>query len=83
LHMSTGGRVVMECKNVKRDALPQWIREAETERVNDGAFVGVVCHKRHGVSDPGESYVSMTLDTFAALLHGEPLGDAYQNGHAS
>ena len=83
LHMSTGGRVVMECKNVKRDALPAWIREAEVERVNDGAFIGVVCHKRHRVADPGLSYVSMTLDTFATLLRGEPLGDSYSDGDIS
>jgi hypothetical protein len=65
-----GGRVVIECKNVSRDNLPQWIREAETERANDDACIGVVAHKRHGVATPGQQFVSMTLDTFVALLTG-------------
>jgi hypothetical protein len=73
LRTSTGWRVVMECKNVSRDNLPEWIREAEAERVNDEAAIGVVCHKRHGSNKPGEQYVSMTLDTFAYLLRGEPV----------
>lgn len=65
-----GGRVVIECKNVSRDNLPQWIREADVERGNDDAAVGVVAHKRHGVSAAGDQYVSMTLDTFISLLQG-------------
>jgi hypothetical protein len=65
-----GGRVVIECKNVSRDNLPQWIREAEVERGNDDAAVGVVAHKRHGVGAAGAQYVSMTLDTFISLLQG-------------
>jgi len=65
-----GGRVVMECKNVSRDNLPAWIREAEIERGNDDAAIGVVAHKRHGVGVPGQQFVSMTLDTFIDLLLG-------------
>jgi hypothetical protein len=65
-----GGRVVIECKNVSRDNLPQWIREAEVERGNDDAAIGVVAHKRHGVGTAGGQYVSMTLDTFISLLQG-------------
>lgn len=70
-----GGHVVIECKNTARDALPQWIREAEIEAQNDddatGATVaGVVAHKKHGSAQPGEQYVTMTLETFAALLRG-------------
>lgn len=66
-----GARLVMECKNVKRDALPAWIREAETERDNDGALAGVVCHKKHGTARTGESYVTMTLEAFSLLLAGK------------
>lgn len=65
-----GGRVVIEVKDVSRDALPAWIREAEVECGNDDAVIGVVVHKRRGTSDPGQSFVSMTLDTFIALLQG-------------
>lgn len=65
-----GGRVVIEVKNVSRDNLPAWIREAEVERGNDDAVVGVVVHKARGVGDPARQYVSMTLETFALLLEG-------------
>ena len=65
-----GGRVVIECKNVSRDNLPAWIKEAEIERQNDDAVVGVVVHKKHGSNKGGEQYVTMTLDSFAILLLG-------------
>ena len=65
-----GGRVVIECKDTARDNLPAWIREAEIERGNDDALIGVVAHKRHGSGNPADQYVSMTLDTFAILLDG-------------
>ena len=73
LRTATGWRVVMECKNVSRDNLPAWIREAEAERVNDDAALAVVCHKRHGSNKPGEQYVSMTLETFTLLLRDEQM----------
>lgn len=66
-----GGRVVIECKNTSRDNLPAWIREAEVERGNDDAAIGVVAHKKHGSANPADQYVSMTLETFARLLSGE------------
>jgi len=65
-----GARVVIECKNTATMSLPAWLREAETERVNDGARIGVVMHKRRGTSDPAEQYVTMTAATFALLLKG-------------
>jgi len=67
-----GARVVIECKDVRATALGSWVREAETERVNDGAVAGVVVHKRTGVgyTRPGEQYVTMTLDDLVALLTG-------------
>lgn len=67
-----GGRVVIECKNTSRDNLPLWIREAEVERGNDDAVVGVVAHKRFGSGKGEDQYVSMTLATFALLLEGGP-----------
>jgi hypothetical protein len=66
----SGGRVVIEVKNTARDNLPAWIREAEVERVNDDAVIGVVAHKKHGTGNPADQYVSMTLETFATLLEG-------------
>jgi len=65
-----GGRVVIECKNTTRDNLPAWIREAEQERGNDDALIGVVAHKKHGSGKPADQYVTMTLATFAVLLEG-------------
>jgi len=65
-----GTRVVIECKDTARDNLPGWIREAEVERGNDDAGVGVVAHKKHGTGNPADQYVSMTLETFARLLEG-------------
>ena len=67
-----GGRVVIEAKSVSRDNLPLWIREAEIERGNDDAVIGVVAHKRHGSAQPADQYVSMTLETFVRLLEGGP-----------
>lgn len=67
---SRGGRVVIEAKNTVRDNLPAWIREAEVERGNDDAAIGVVAHKKHGSAKPADQYVSMDLRTFARLLEG-------------
>jgi hypothetical protein len=67
---SHGNRIVVECKNAHTLSLPQWTREAETERVNNRALVGVVVHKRHGVGSPGQQWVSMTLDELIVLLKG-------------
>ena len=65
-----GQRVVIECKDTAKIALGTWLREAEIERGNDDALVGVVVHKRHGNGDPGDQLVTMTLADFAALLGG-------------
>lgn len=67
-----GGRVVIECKSVSRDNLPLWIREAELERANDDAVIGVVAHKRFGSAQAADQYITMTLATFALLLNGGP-----------
>lgn len=65
-----GQRVVVECKNTAAWSPGTWLREAETERVNDGALAGVVVAKRHGIADPAQQVVLMTLADFAALLTG-------------
>lgn len=67
-----GGRVVIECKNVATLSLPAWLREAEVERGNDDAVIGVVAHKKNGSANPADQYVTMTLETFALLLMGGP-----------
>lgn len=63
-----GHRIVVECKDVARQNLPQWTREAQEEADNDGAMIGVVVHKRVGVAKPGPQWVTMTLEDLAKLL---------------
>ena len=68
-----GRRIVVECKNVVRMALPQWLAEAEAEAGNADALCGIVVHKRKGagVKSFGQTYVTMTLESLAALMTGE------------
>lgn len=61
-------RIVIECKNVKAQALPEWTREAQLEAEHDGALVGVVIAKRHGKSDPLQQWVHMTVADLVKLL---------------
>jgi hypothetical protein len=44
------------------------LREAEVERGNDDAVVGVVMHKKRGTTDPAEQYVTMSAEMFARLI---------------
>jgi hypothetical protein len=67
-----GERVVIECKDVARLNLSGWVDEADIERGNDDAAVGLVAHKRrgYGPAQMGSTYVTMTLDDLAALIAG-------------
>lgn len=65
-----GSRVVVECKHVSRTDLSGWVNEADIERGNDDAAVGLVVHKRRGTADPGDQYVTMTLRDLVTLLSG-------------
>ncbi|MFD9905609.1 hypothetical protein [Streptomyces sp. NPDC059063] len=60
--------VVIEVKNCSRVELAAWLAEAERERDNDGASLGVVFHKRRGKADPRDWFVTMSGLQFAALL---------------
>lgn len=60
--------VVIEAKNTARLSLGEWIAEAEVERVHDGAWLGVVWHKRRGKTSAADGYVTMTGQQFARLL---------------
>jgi len=66
-----GKRVAIECKDVAKLNLGGWVAEAETERLNDDAFAGVVVHKRRGKGSAGDQYVTMTLNDLAFLLTGK------------
>lgn len=77
--VSPFGRVVLELKNHNRQELAVWVDEAEVERGNADALVGVVVHKRRGKGQPGDQYVTLTLDGLVKLLGG-PIGE--DNDHA-
>lgn len=65
-------RVVTEVKAVASYAgqLSGWLAEAEVERINAGADVGVVWHKKRGTTNPEEWYVTMTGRTWLEVLQG-------------
>jgi hypothetical protein len=60
--------VVVEAKSAARIDLSGWLAEAEAERANDRADLGVVWVKRRGKTSPGDAYVVMTGDAFIGLL---------------
>lgn len=65
-----GHRVVVECKNYGGQVkVGPWLDEAETERINDNAQVGVVIAKRRGITDPLQQTVLMTVADLIALLN--------------
>lgn len=64
------GRVVVEVKDCATIAIGPWLNEAETERINDGADVGLVIYKARGKGAPGDLRVVMTLRDLATLLSG-------------
>lgn len=67
-----GQKVVVEVKDYGgRYEVGSWLGEAETERVNDGAAVGLVVAKRRGKGDPGDQVVFMTLRDLVSLIKGE------------
>lgn len=70
---STGLDVAVECKDYNGKyggLLPGWIAEAETERGNSGADLGVVVFKRedYGEARMWGQFVAMDLRTFARLV---------------
>lgn len=60
--------VVIEAKCVKTVTLGTFVDEAETERVNDDADLGLVWLKRRGRSSAGDAFVVMTGATAVKLL---------------
>lgn len=67
-----GQRVVIEAKDYGGQfKVGPWLNEAETERGNDDAGVGMVVAKRRGTTNPGEQVVIMTLTDLVSLMTGE------------
>lgn len=66
-----GQRVVLELKDYGgRLLVGPWLNEAETERGNDDAGVGLVIAKRRGTTDPGDQTVLMTVRDLVSLMSG-------------
>ncbi len=65
-----GEKVVLELKNHNRLNLAGWVDEAKAEQGNADAILSAVVHKRRGTADPGEQYVTMTVDDLITLLLG-------------
>lgn len=66
-----GQRVVIEVKNYGGQLKPgPWLSEAEIERGNDDAGVGLVVAKRRGTMKPGDQFVLLTLRDLVSLLTG-------------
>lgn len=64
-------RIVMEAKDRGGQYfISEWLAEAEIERRNDDAGVGMVVAKRRGIADPGKQVVIMTVDDLICLLTG-------------
>lgn len=67
-----GQRIVIECKDYGgRYLVGPWLAEAEIERGNDDAGVGLVVAKRRGTADPADQVVMLTVRDLVALLTGE------------
>lgn len=60
--------VVIEVKNCARQELASWVGEAERERDNDRASLGVVWHKLRGKAHPSKWFVTMSGEQFVNLL---------------
>lgn len=71
LRTTNGKRVVVEVKDYGgKYQVGPWLEEAEQERINDNAAIGLVIAKRRGVSDPLQQVVFMQVSDLIALLTG-------------
>lgn len=75
VRLVNNARVVLECKNHGTLDLAGWYRQAETERINDGAVATAVVHNRRGIGNYADQWVTMTLRDFIALLTGARPGE--------
>lgn len=71
-----GQRLVLEAKNTTRWQAGTWLNEAEIERGNDDAGVGMVCAKRVGKGKAGDQIVMLTLRDLVSLMTGTRPDDA-------
>jgi hypothetical protein len=60
----------IQVKNVAKLDLSGWCNQVDEQAFNAKRECGVVVHKRKGKTNPGDWYVTMTLDTLTKLLKG-------------
>lgn len=65
-----GQRIVIEVKDTARWTPSTWLAEAELERCNDDAGVGIVVCKRIGKGAAADQLVMLTLADLVSLLTG-------------
>ncbi len=64
-----GRKIVIETKNYGGRLHPaEWVKEAHTERDNDGAAVGIVIAKRKGTTNPAKQWCLMEVEDLVELL---------------
>lgn len=73
---------VLEVKNCAQMSLGAWVDEAEVERANDGAEIGVCVHHRRGKGDAGEWFVTQPLAQWVAERRRFGYGEPIDNGDA-
>ena len=64
----TDPRLVWECKNQKTLNFSGWLHEAENERVNANAEIGIVVAKRRNYGNPAYQYALVRLEDLVKLL---------------
>lgn len=60
--------IVLEIKDHAAMSLAGWVDEAQVEKINDDARIGIVWHKRRGRGSPADWYVTMTGAGLVLLL---------------
>lgn len=73
----TGPGLVWEVKNHARYAIPAWMTETETERINANADFGILVVKPVGVGEKrvGDWWCVLTLSQLTLLLREAGYGD--------
>lgn len=60
--------VTFEIKNHATMKLSEWLDELSVEMTNDGAWTGVVVHKKKGQGNPGNWYATAPFHVWLELL---------------
>lgn len=64
----TDPRLVWECKNQKILNFSTWLHEAETERINADAEIGLVVAKRRSYGNAADQYAVLRLEDLLKIL---------------